>query len=784
MDIEAPPLVDLQPGNLAYMIYTSGSTGRPKGAANSHEGLHNRLAWMQDAYRLGGDDVVLQKTPFGFDVSVWEFFWPLITGARLVLAAPGAHRDPAQLVETIRSQGVTTLHFVPSMLQAFVEHVASSSAKHDVVLDPDPCPSLRRIICSGEALPAALRDRVARLWPDVQLENLYGPTEAAIDVTRWACAGDSSAEVPIGRPIWNTRVYVLDGALEPVPAGVVGELYIAGTGLARGYLNRAGLTAERFVADPHGVAAGGRMYRTGDLARWRQNTAGDGVLEFVGRADAQVKLRGFRIEPGEIEAVLLRQPGVSQAVVTVRDDGSGGKRLIGYVVMAAAGAADTVLDTGSLRASLSRQLPDYMVPSAIMALDALPLTANGKLDRRALPEPELGSAHAQRAPRNPQEAILSELFAAVLGRPAVGVDDNFFELGGHSLLATRLISRIRAVLNVEVAIRSLFEAPSVALLAPKLAGEASEASALRAPLVPQPRPADIALSYAQRRLWFLERLEGTSGTYLIPMAVRLTGALDRDALQAALGDLVERHESLRTIVPDRLGVPRQVVLEPSQARPALQIVAAGEAGLTETGLAAALTAAASRGFELSRETPLRAHLFELGRDEAGQDQQVLLILLHHIAGDGWSLDPLWRDLAALYRARHDGVPAALRRCRCSTPTTPCGSARCWARRAMKPAPSRGSWRSGRRRSTACRSRSSCPPTGRGPRCRATAAAICRLSSRPACTVSWRAWRSAAERACSWCCRQRWRASSAGSAAALISRSAVRSRAAPMRRWTS
>ena len=654
--VGAPPLVDLQPGNLAYMIYTSGSTGRPKGAANSHEGLHNRLAWMQDAYRLGGDDVVLQKTPFGFDVSVWEFFWPLITGARLVLAAPGAHRDPAQLVETIRSQGVTTLHFVPSMLQAFVEHVASSSAKHDAVLGPNPCPSLRRIICSGEALPAALRDRVARLWPDVQLENLYGPTEASIDVTRWACAGDGSAEVPIGRPIWNTRVYVLDGALEPVPAGVVGELYIAGTGwrgaisTAPG-LRRSGSSPIRMVLRRAAGCTAPGTWRAGGQC----GGGAAGVLEFVGRADAQVKLRGFRIEPGEIEAVLLRQQGVSQAVVIVRDDGSGGKRLIGYVVAAAA-AAGTALDTGSLRASLARQLPDYMVPQAIMALDALPLTANGKLDRRALPEPELGSAQAQRAPRNPQEAILCELFAAVLGRPAVGVDDNFFELGGHSLLATRLISRIRAVLNVEVAIRSLFEAPSVALLAPKLAGEAE---ALRAPLVALPRPADIPLSYAQRRLWFLERLEGASGTYLIPMAVRLTGALDRDALQAALGDLVERHESLRTIVPDRLGVPRQVVLEPSQARPALQIEAVDEAGLTETGLAAALTAAASRGFELSRETPLRAHLFELAADEAGQDQQVLLILLHHIAGDGWSLGPLWRDLAALYRARHDGVPAAL-----------------------------------------------------------------------------------------------------------------------------
>jgi hypothetical protein len=318
--------------------------------------------------------------------------------------------------------------------------------------------------------------------------------------------------------------------------------------------------------------------------------------------------------------------------VILRGD-SAGQRLAGYVV-AAAGAT---LDPAALRASLSRQLPDYMVPSAIMALPALPLTANGKLDRRALPEPELGGAQSQRAPRNPQEAILSELFAAVLGRPVVGVDDNFFELGGHSLLATRLISRIRAVLNVEVAIRSLFEAPSVALLAPKLAGEAS---ALRAPLVALPRPADIPLSYAQRRLWFLERLEGTSGTYLIPMAVRLTGALDRDALQAALGDLVERHESLRTIVPDRQGVPRQVVLEPPQARPALQIVPADEAGLTETELAAALTAAASRGFDLSREMPLRAQLFELGRNAAGEDEQVLLILLHHIAGDGWSLGPL------------------------------------------------------------------------------------------------------------------------------------------------
>ena len=291
--------------------------------------------------------------------------------------------------------------------------------------------------------------------------DLYGPTEAAIDVTYWPCTGDRSAEVPLGRPIWNTQLYVLDGSLGPVPSGVAGELYIAGAGLARGYLNRAGLTAERFVADPHGVP-GARMYRTGDLARWRH----DGVLEFLGRADAQVKLRGFRIELGEIEAVLLRQDGVAQAAVVVREDGAGGQRLIGYVV-AAAGAA---IEQQAMRTALGRHLPDYMVPAAIVALEALPLTPNGKLDRRALPAPELAAGHGiYRAPRSPQEAILCELFAEVLGVPRVGVDDSFFELGGHSLLATRLISRVRMALDVEVGIRSLFEAPSVAQLGPKLA---------------------------------------------------------------------------------------------------------------------------------------------------------------------------------------------------------------------------------------------------------------------------------------------------------------------------
>ncbi|HWA53674.1 MAG TPA: amino acid adenylation domain-containing protein, partial [Solirubrobacterales bacterium] len=646
--------------NLAYMIYTSGSTGTPKGAANTHAGLHNRLAWMQAAYGLGGDDAVLQKTPFGFDVSVWEFFWPLMVGARLVVAAPGAHREPARLIETIESHGVTVLHFVPSMLQAFVEHLASVPGA------AGRCGTLRRVICSGEALAAELRDQALRLLPHVALENLYGPTEASIDVTHWSCTGDGSREVPIGRPIWRTRAYVLDAGLEPLPVGVVGELYIAGVGLARGYLNRAGLTAERFVADPHG-AGGTRMYRTGDLARWRS----DGVLEFLGRADAQLKLRGFRIEPGEIEALLLRQAGVSAAAVVARSQGPGGELgLVGYV----APQAGSVVEVGRLRAALAASLPDHMVPSAFVVLDRLPLTANGKLDRRALPAPDRGAAErGYRAPRTASEAVLCSLFAQVLGLERVGLDDNFFELGGHSLLAVRLIGRVRSSLGVELSIRSLFEAPSVAGLAGRLA---SERAAVHAPLVAGPRPSVVPLSYAQRRLWFLERLEGgagggqggqqggpgaaaeggasAAGAYAIPLAMRLSGELDRAALEGALNDLVGRHESLRTVFPETSGVPRQEIVAASLAQVGLEV-----ASVTAGEVAGALGAAVSRGFDLARELPLRAHLYALEDAAEGAAEHVLLLVLHHIAGDGWSLRPLLRDLGAFYRARVAGAVASL-----------------------------------------------------------------------------------------------------------------------------
>ncbi|AJE23276.1 Non-ribosomal peptide synthase/amino acid adenylation enzyme [Azotobacter chroococcum NCIMB 8003] len=443
---EHDPQVALHGDNLAYVIYTSGSTGRPKGAANRHRSLYNRLAWMQEAYRLDASDSVLQKTPFGFDVSVWEFFWPLMVGARLVVANPGEHRDPGRLVETIRQHAVTTLHFVPSMLQAFLAHEGIEA-----------CTSLSRIFCSGEALPAEAQNAVFRRLPQAALYNLYGPTEAAIDVTHWSCRDDGQSQVPIGRPIGGIRTWVLDAALNPVPPGVAGELYLGGVGLARGYLNRPALTAERFVADPFG--SGERLYRSGDLVRWNM----EGQLEYLGRIDHQVKVRGFRIELGEIEAQLLAQPEVREAVVLAKE-GPGGTRLVGYV----SARAGQSLDGAMLRERLGRMLPDYMVPGALIVLEALPLNANGKVDRKALPEPELAGSRAYEAPQGDAEAALAAIWAEVLGVERVGRCDNFFELGGHSLLAIRITALLAQRHACELAVRHFFDAPTVKALAAHL----------------------------------------------------------------------------------------------------------------------------------------------------------------------------------------------------------------------------------------------------------------------------------------------------------------------------
>ncbi|GAA2515988.1 hypothetical protein GCM10010423_04260 [Streptomyces levis] len=615
---ETDPVVSRASSHPAYVIYTSGSTGRPKGVVVPHAGIVNRLVWMQAEYGLEPGEGVLQKTPFGFDVSVWEFFWPLTAGARLVVVRPDGHKDPAYLASVIREHAVTTVHFVPSMLRAFVEEPGAAD-----------CTGLRRVLCSGEELPAELAERAqAVLGP--KLHNLYGPTEASVDVTSWACAEGAQGVVPIGRPVWNTQVYVLDDCLRPVPPGVTGELYLAGDQLARGYLNRPGLTAERFLADPFG-STGSRMYRSGDLARWRA----DGVLEFIGRADDQVKLRGFRIEPGEIEAVLTGHEDVAQAVVVVREDRPGGQRLVAYVV-AVPGA---VVDPDGLRAYAARVLPEYMVPSVVVPLEALPLTSSGKLARRDLPAPSLVTS--ERAPGTAVEETLAGLFAEVLGVPEVGVDDGFFTLGGHSLQGIRLISRIRSVLGAELSVRDLFEAPTVAGLAARIDTGGEVRPALRAVAH---RPDVLPLSFAQRRLWFLHRLEGPSPTYNMPFALRLRGGLDHAALRAALADVVARHEVLRTVYPEIDGTPRQVILTPEQAVPALPVTEVEEAGLAD-----ALTAVAGHGFDLTDRTPFHAELLALGADE-----HVLVLVLHHIAGDGWSNGPLARDLSEAYAARSSG----------------------------------------------------------------------------------------------------------------------------------
>ncbi|WP_198676439.1 non-ribosomal peptide synthetase [Kribbella monticola] len=917
---DADRTIALTPEHPAYVIYTSGSTGRPKGVLVPHAGVVNRLLWMQAEYRLEAGDRLLQKTPMGFDVSVWEFFWGLQVGACLVIAKPEGHRDPAYLAKLIQDEGVTTVHFVPSMLTAFLADPGAAS-----------CTGLRRVFCSGEALSIELAEDFRFQLPEVPLHNLYGPTEASIDVSYWQHAGETastlptmfaaqvarvpgqpavvsgdrrlsyaeldaaadrmarvlmqhgagperfvavalsrkpellvtllavvkagaaylpvdlaypaeriaylledarpalivteesvelpdtgvptlllealetgeptapippveispsspayliytsgstgrpkgvvvehralgqylrySAErydgldgqallhtpvsfdltvtsifgtlvrggcvqlgslddgmvgvdapltfvkatpshmallegvsadrfgsgalllggenlpgsaltewraahpdvtivneygpteatvgsveyrlrpgdetpagaVPIGRPVWNTQVYVLDDNLVPVPPGFVGELYLAGVQLARGYLNRPSLTAERFVANPYGVP-GSRMYRSGDVVRWNA----DGVLEYLGRADDQVKIRGFRIELGEIEAALLQQPEVAKAAVIVHKSSTGDQRLVAYVVGASS------VDPVALRDALAARLPEYMVPSLVIEVDDLPVSPNGKLDRKALPEPDFSSLTTSRGPRTPEQEILCGLYAELLGLVRVGIDDSFFELGGNSLMATRLMSRIRATLGVELSVRELFEHPTVAGLSTQLDG----VTAARPPIRVSERAEQVPLSFAQRRLWFMNRFEGPSATYNNAFAVTLDGALDIEALQAALADVVERHETLRTIFADDNGTPYQVIL--GAAAISLPV-----ANISEDDLSARLDEGAGYAFDLSVETPLRTTLFALA-----DDRHVLLITLHHIACDGWSTTPMARDIATAYAARVSGAAPA------------------------------------------------------------------------------------------------------------------------------
>jgi amino acid adenylation domain-containing protein len=635
-------VVDIDPDNLAYAIYTSGSTGKPKAALNSHRGICNRLLWMQDAYRLTDADRVLQKTPLSFDVSVWEVFWPLITGARLVVARPEGHQDAAYLVELVARQRVTVIHFVPSMLRAFLNEPGL-----------ERCDGLRTVICSGEALGVDLRDSFFKRIP-ARLHNLYGPTEAAIDVTAGECTPHGSGHtVPIGLPIANVRIHLLDAGMQMVPFGVVGELYIAGVAVGRGYLSRPGATAERFVPDPFGDVSGSRMYRTGDLAR-RQP---DGSLEFLGRVDFQVKIRGFRIELGEIESVLAQHPDVSEAVVVARGNAPDNMRLVAYWVA----QGPHVRSATELRKHLAELLPDHMVPTRFVQIEALPLSHNGKVDRGALPESEGTRADLSRPyapPRSPLEERLAGVWARLLDIEEVGIHDDFFELGGHSLLGIQLVSRVREAFHVEIPLRQIFLARSVAEFAAVIrrtqiesagSGDRPDASWLEPAVVPDRahRHDPFPLNDVQQAYWVGRRAEFELGNVASHLYLEIDAtAIDLTALNAALAQLIRRHDMLRAVI---LADGMQQILADVPSYDIAYV------DLQEREPAATVQVLAEIREEMSHQVRAgdRWPLFEIRASRLDRDRLRLHISLDLLIGDALSWLIFLKELGELARTPGD-----------------------------------------------------------------------------------------------------------------------------------
>ncbi|WP_413791435.1 amino acid adenylation domain-containing protein [Pseudomonas sp. N4] len=633
-----PQALGLTTKHLAYVLYTSGSTGTPKGVMNEHLGVVNRLLWARDEYGVDASDRVLQKTPFGFDVSVWEFFLPLLAGAELVMARPGGHQEPDYLARVMREASITMLHFVPSMLDLFLEH-----------RDSQDFPALRRVLCSGEALPRALQRRFERQLAGVELHNLYGPTEAAIDVTAWHCRpSDPGESVPIGKPIANIQMHVLDARGEPQPLGIAGEIHIGGIGVARGYLNQPELSAERFIADPFSREPDARLYKTGDLGRWLAN----GALEYLGRNDFQVKIRGLRIEIGEVEAALALCPGVREVVVIAREDQPGqpeSKRLVAYV-------CGEPIPAEQLRSALLKHLPEYMVPSAFVHLDSLPLTTNGKLDRRALPEPGLEAlaSKAYEAPQGDTEIAIAEIWKNLLHLDQVGRHDGFLELGGHSLLTVQLQARLHQDLGAEIDLRTLFAQTSLSELA-RHVEEAGQSRLQSIAVVSRDQP--LPLSLAQQRLWFLDQLDhAASVAYHMPAALHLRGSLDRDALQRALNRIVARHESLRTTF-ERQDCEVRQRFAPADIGFALveHDLQALDAAARQPAVEQLSREEARAAFDLSTGPLIRGRLLRLAEDE-----HILLVTQHHIVSDGWSVAVLIGEFNALYAAfsqdREDPLP--------------------------------------------------------------------------------------------------------------------------------
>ncbi|HEX8150238.1 MAG TPA: amino acid adenylation domain-containing protein [Pyrinomonadaceae bacterium] len=642
LDADAPSFVaeergdprpQAAPDNAAYVIYTSGSTGRPKGVCVTHRALVNFMQAMREAPGLGPRDVLLAVTSLPFDIAALELYLPLLVGARVVVAGREVAGDGAALLRQLAACGANTMQATPTTWRMLVEAGWESGRG-------------LKVLCGGEALPPRLAAevcaRAGRLW------NMYGPTETTIWSTL-RLIDSPQQRVTIGRPIANTRLYILDAHGRPSPFGVAGELYIGGDGLARGYLNRPALTAERFVPDPFSGEPGARLYRTGDVARY----LADGEVEFLGRVDHQVKIRGHRIELGEVESALAAHDGVREVVVVARDDEQGAAaRLVAYLT-----AADGRVPTAAeLRGHLKRTLPDYMVPSAFVALDSLPLTPNGKVDRKALPDPgrpEASAAYA--APRTPTEELVAGLWGDLLNVGRVGAGDDFFALGGHSLLATQAVSRVREVFGVEVGLRALFEAPTVEGFAAEVErARAAGSTALWPPVTRAERGARLPLSFAQQRLWFLHQLEPESHVYNIPMSLRLGGTLNVAALGRTLAEIVRRHEVLRTSFETEGREAYQVISPETDFALPLTDLRGRPAPEREAEAARLAEEEARLPFDLTRAPLLRARLLRLDEED-----HLLLLTMHHIASDGWSMGLLVGEVAALYRAFAGGGESTL-----------------------------------------------------------------------------------------------------------------------------
>ncbi len=611
--------VPVDPENLAYIIYTSGSTGTPKGVLIPHRGISNVSLDRIDRFDTGPRTAVLQFASFGFDAAIAEISMAIHSGATLHIAVGEALLPGRGLVDFLRKHCITNAKLPPTVCSHLPEVEFED---------------LTTLLVGGERCPEEL---VRRWGTGRRMFNLYGPTEASVNVTSARCERGSK-EPPIGKPIANTRLYVLDGGMQLVAVGVAGELYIGGAGLARGYWGRAGLTAERFVPNPFGER-GERLYVTGDRVRWRS----DGQLEFLGRFDDQVKVRGFRIEPGEVESVLMGHERVRDAVVVVQEDEEGDRKLVGYVVLE--GRAD---GTGEVRRYLRDRLPEFMVPNYLVALDELPLNPSGKIDRASLPEPtnQRDGLAEYVEPRTRVEKVIAEIWSEVLGVEEIGIHDNFFELGGHSLLATRVQTRIRSQLGVEVPLRRMFESPEVASLAQDAeCGLVVEEGGVRR----APGEERLWLSRAQERLWFLDRMYPGDAFYTVSKGIRLSGVLDVGGLEWAIGEVIGRHESLRTTFVEIDGEPWQVVGEAGGWElPREDLTGLGGAELEEE-IRRRAEEMAGRGFDLERGPLFRAELLRLSDSE-----HVLLLSMHHIVSDGWSMDVLFRELSVLYEAYGGG----------------------------------------------------------------------------------------------------------------------------------